>query len=66
MHQTLRRSLGLAVLAMSAHVMAQITFREAEGFRGRVFATEGAIPNLEDFGFNDRISSVSSRGEPRQ
>jgi uncharacterized protein YcfJ len=58
MHHSLRIALGFAALAVSAQAMSQITFYEAEGFRGRVFATEGAIPNLKDFGFNDRASSV--------
>ena len=38
--------------------MAQATFFEQEGFRGRSFTTESQINNFERYGFNDRASSV--------
>ena len=58
MHDKLRFSLGLVILSLATQAVAQITFYEAEGFRGRVFATEQAVPDLSEFGFNDRASSV--------
>ena len=45
-----------------AHV-SQVTFYEHEGFSGRSFTTESAIPRLERTGFNDRASSVVVRGQ---
>ena len=38
--------------------MAQITFYEGEGFRGRTFTTNRDVVNFERVGFNDRASSV--------
>ncbi|MES2958899.1 MAG: beta/gamma crystallin-related protein [Pseudomonadota bacterium] len=43
--------------------MSQVTFYEHEGFQGRSFTTEGALPSLQRAGFNDRASSVVVRGE---
>ncbi len=37
---------------------AQITLYGREGFEGRTFTTQGAVPNLERAGFNDRASSI--------
>nr|WP_246265326.1 beta/gamma crystallin-related protein [Aromatoleum diolicum] len=39
--------------------VAQITFYEREGFRGRSFSTKEQIRNFERSGFNDRASSVT-------
>jgi uncharacterized protein YcfJ len=44
-------------------VVAQVTFYENEGFRGRSFTTEQARDDFNDFGFNDRASSVIVDGE---
>jgi uncharacterized protein YcfJ len=46
-----------------APVVAQVTFYEHEGFRGRSFTTERRIGNFGRFGFNDRASSVEVLGE---
>ncbi len=44
--------------AASVHANAQITLYENEGFRGRVFSATQQVQNFENFGFNDRASSV--------
>ena len=38
--------------------MAQVSFYENEGFRGRVFSVNQTVGNFADTGFNDRASSV--------
>jgi uncharacterized protein YcfJ len=45
-------------LLLSAQALAQITFYEGEGFRGRAFTTSRAVPDFTRLGFNDRASSV--------
>ena len=50
--------LGAAAVLLSAQSMAQITFYEGEGFRGRAFTTEQTMPDFNRAGFNDRASSV--------
>jgi uncharacterized protein YcfJ len=62
MNTTLRTAVGVAALAMATQAAAQVTFYEAEDFRGRSFTTERQIGNLERFGFNDRASSAIVRG----
>jgi uncharacterized protein YcfJ len=54
----LRNALALAAVAAATQAMAQVTFFEQDGFRGRSFTTESQVNNLERFGFNDRASSV--------
>ena len=51
-------TLGVGALVLSAQALAQITFYEGEGFRGRAFTTESRVKNFNRFGFNDRASSV--------
>lgn len=41
----------------------QVTFYEGPGFHGRSFNTQGDIPNLQRYGFNDRASSVVVYGD---
>jgi uncharacterized protein YcfJ len=50
--------IGVAALLLSVQAMAQITFYEGEGFRGRAFTTSRAQSNFTRSGFNDRASSV--------
>jgi len=50
--------LGLAAVAFCTHAAAQITFYEAEHFRGRTFATNQPVSNFKQAGFNDQASSV--------
>lgn len=58
MNTYLRNALALAAVAVATQAMAQVTFFEQEGFRGRSFTTESQVNNFERFGFNDRASSV--------
>lgn len=44
-------------------VTAQVTFYENEGFGGRNFTTDRPVTNFQQFGFNDRASSVEVTGE---
>lgn len=58
MNLKLKSALGLAAVVLGAQAMAQVTFYEGEGFRGRAFTTNQRVGNFERFGFNDRASSV--------
>ena len=62
MNMKLKIAMGVATLALATQAMAQITFYEGEGFRGRTFVASRAIPNMQRFGFNDRASSVIVKG----
>jgi uncharacterized protein YcfJ len=55
--------LGLAAVAFCTHAAAQITFYEADHFRGRTFATSQAVSNFKSAGFNDQ--GVVGRGRAR-
>lgn len=50
--------LAACTLVLGSQAMAQITFYEREGFRGRAMSTERNIDNFDRTGFNDRTSSV--------
>jgi hypothetical protein len=58
MNRKLQTALGVAAIAIATQAAAQITFYEGEGFRGRSFTTDRAVPNMERRGFNDRAASV--------
>jgi uncharacterized protein YcfJ len=58
MNLKLKSALGVAALLLGAQAMAQVTFYEGEGFRGRAFSTDRQVGNFERVGFNDRASSV--------
>lgn len=58
MNTTFKSLLTLGVVTLAAQAAAQVTFYEAEGFRGRAFTTGQSVDNLERRGFNDRASSV--------
>lgn len=58
MNFKLKSALGLAAVLFGAQAVAQVTFYEGEGFRGRAFTTNQRVGNFERFGFNDRASSV--------
>ena len=59
MDSRLKSILGASALMMLAtQAVAQITFYEGDGFRGRAFTTDKPVHNFERFGFNDRASSV--------
>ena len=64
MNMTLKIALSAAVLSMSAQAMAQITFYEHDGWRGRPFTTNEEVRDFRRVGFNDLASSVVvDRGE---
>ena len=50
--------LAAAALLAAGQALAQVTFYEGEGFRGRAFAVNRTVGNFTDVGFNDRASSV--------
>lgn len=50
--------IAATALMMSAQGMAQVTFYEGEGFRGRAFSTSRELQDFSRSGFNDRASSV--------
>jgi uncharacterized protein YcfJ len=58
MNSKLKAALGLAPLLFATQALAQITFYEGEGFRGRAFTTDKQVANFGRIGFNDRASSV--------
>jgi uncharacterized protein YcfJ len=58
MNWKLKSALGATALILASQAMAQITFYEGEGFRGRAFTTERPVGDFGRFGFNDRASSV--------
>ncbi|MFA6312670.1 MAG: beta/gamma crystallin-related protein [Sterolibacterium sp.] len=58
MNWKLKSALGASALVLATQAMAQITFYEGEGFRGRAFTTEKQVNNFQTNGFNDRASSV--------
>ena len=58
MNWKLKAALGATTVLLASQAAAQITFYEAEGFRGRAFTTDKQVGNFERHGFNDRASSV--------
>ena len=64
MKMILKIALSAAALSMSAQALAQITFYEHDGWRGRTFTTNEEVRDFVRVGFNDRASSVIvDRGE---
>ncbi len=58
MIRRLKTPLALAALLLAGQALAQVTFYQAEGYRGRAYTTNGKVNNLASVGFNDRASSV--------
>jgi hypothetical protein len=58
MNPKLKTAIGVSALLVSAQAVAQITFYEGEGYRGRSFTTDTRVWNMDRSGFNDRASSV--------
>ena len=58
MTKFLRFGLSAAAILVTGQAMAQITFYEGEGFRGRAFTSSRPVNNFDRVGFNDRASSV--------
>jgi len=63
MKAILRTALAVAGVAIATQAVAQVTFYEREGFKGRSFTAEKQIGNFQRYGFNDRASSVTVLGE---
>lgn len=58
MRHSVKAVLGITMTIATSQALAQITFYEREGFRGRPFMAARTMPNLAREGFNDRASSV--------
>lgn len=58
MNAILRITLAVAGLVIATQAVAEITFFEREGFKGRSFTTDRQVRNFVRFGFNDRATSV--------
>jgi uncharacterized protein YcfJ len=58
----MRYLLGVSALVLSAQAMAQVTFYEGEGFRGRAVSTNRQLSDFRRSGLNDRASSVIVEG----
>ena len=56
MNTTFKSLLALGAVTLAAQAAAQITFYEAEGFRGRAFTTGQSINDFERLGHLDRIA----------
>ena len=54
----MKSAFAAAILVLGTQAMAQITFYEGEGFRGRAYTTQNRVDNFDRTGFNDRASSV--------
>ena len=53
-----RSAIAGAAIVLASQAMAQITFYEGEGYRGRAFSTDRRVGNFERFSFNDRVGSI--------
>lgn len=58
MNFKLKSALGAAAILLASQAMAQITFYEGEGFRGRAFSTDRRVGDFQRQGFNDRAGSI--------
>jgi uncharacterized protein YcfJ len=58
MNRHMKTALAVSALVLATQAVAQVTFYEGEGYRGRAFSTGSQVANLDRTGFNDRASSV--------
>jgi uncharacterized protein YcfJ len=58
MNRTLKTVVSIVAMVISAQASAQVIFYENEGYTGRSFETERQVGNFQEYGFNDRASSV--------
>lgn len=58
MNKTMKIAVAAAAMGMATQALAQITFYEADGWRGRAYSANGQVRDLSRAGFNDRASSV--------
>jgi uncharacterized protein YcfJ len=62
MRRTLTSIVAICGVAVAACALAQVTFYEGEGFRGRSFTVDHQVWNFDRTGFNDRAASAVVRG----
>jgi uncharacterized protein YcfJ len=62
MRRVFKTLLGVAAIGVVTQAAAQITFYDGDGFRGRAFTVDRAVPNLDPLGFNDRAKSAVVTG----
>ena len=48
----------VAALAFSSQAYSQVVFYQGDNYSGRSFSTQRQVPNFNQYGFNDRASSV--------
>ncbi|MES2977201.1 MAG: beta/gamma crystallin-related protein [Pseudomonadota bacterium] len=58
MKKHLKSALAASLMVLAGVASAQITFYEGDGFRGRAFATETQVRNLNRSDFSDTASSL--------
>jgi uncharacterized protein YcfJ len=58
MNRQLKTALAVSALVLATQAVAQVTFYEGEGYRGRAFSTSSQVGDFSRNGFNDRASSV--------
>ena len=58
MNFKLKTLIGAAAVVLASQAMAQITFYEGEGYRGRAFTTDKRLGNFDRAGLNDRVGSI--------
>jgi uncharacterized protein YcfJ len=58
MNFKLKAALGATAVILASQAMAQVTFYEHDGYRGRSFTTEQPVRNMNRAGFGDMASSV--------
>ncbi|RFP19442.1 glycine zipper 2TM domain-containing protein [Duganella sp. BJB475] len=58
MNQPLKLAIAIAAMTLASQAMAQITFYEHDGWRGRTFTATRPVNDFSRTGFNDRASSV--------
>ena len=64
-HASIKFAFAASALALAAQASAQVTFYEAEGFRGQTFSASRPIQNFQRAGFNDlraRQAITSAQG----
>ncbi len=58
MNWKLKAALGATTVLLATQAVAQVTFYEHDGFRGRAYTTSKTVGNFMQVGFNDMASSV--------
>ena len=58
MQLTIKTLVAVAAIGVATQAAAQVTFYDGDGFRGRAFSVDRAIPNFDPLGYNDRAKSA--------